>query len=80
MATQSLIIYRNPLEQSFYESGNLFPLLCSIGAMGVTVFLLVYIIDIYSSRISRETVRLLNMIPFIVGIIVLIATYNHMAL
>lgn len=37
--TQSIILYRNPMEQAFWESGAIVPLLCSIiGAVIVTYF------------------------------------------
>lgn len=34
--TQSIIVYRNPLEQQFWESGMLFPLICGV-ILSVTV-------------------------------------------
>jgi len=42
--TTSIIVYRNPAEQAFWESGLLFPLICSlVVAMGVAYVLsLVY--------------------------------------
>lgn len=41
--TQSIIVYRNPAEQAFWESGMAFPLLCSLFAIVVTFLLVVTI-------------------------------------
>ena len=41
MATQSIIVYRNPLEQQFWESGALVPVFSGC-AIGFVSFLLTY--------------------------------------
>ena len=41
MATQSIIVYRNPLEQQFWESGALVPVFSGC-AVGFVSFLLTY--------------------------------------
>lgn len=35
MTTQSIIVYRNPLEAAFWESGLLFPLMCAMVAAAI---------------------------------------------
>lgn len=35
-----IIIYRNPLEQQFWESGMLFPLMCAVVAAIVTMMVM----------------------------------------
>lgn len=40
MTTQSIIVYRNPIEAHFWESGMMFPLLVSLGIFAAVLIVL----------------------------------------
>lgn len=86
MATQTImvyrnLVYRNPIEQQFYESGNVFPLLCSIFVMGIVIFTLVKFIDSFLGRkLDRKHIEFLNYLSFVVGVLSMFLTYNYMAI
>lgn len=50
MTTQSIIVYRNPIEAAFWESGMLLPLMGGLG-VGFIVFLLLMWI---AGKVSRD--------------------------
>ena len=69
--TQSIIIYRNPLEQAFWESGMVFPLMVSL-VVFMVVFLSIYkIMEFFVSwKVQRS-----NLYTFVAGALALGAMF-----
>lgn len=54
MTTQSIIVYRNPVEQMFWEGGFAFPLFAGLAAGFLTFVLLIKIAEMLSNLIARR--------------------------
>jgi hypothetical protein len=50
--TQSIIVYRNPLEQQFYESDALFPILAAMASFIIVFLVMRFVFGLISPKIS----------------------------
>lgn len=47
---QSIIVYRNPMEAAFWESGIVFPMIVSLVVMFVVAFIMMKVIEYFEIR------------------------------
>ena len=75
--TQSVIVYRNPAEQAFWESGVIIPLGGSLVVFLIVVMSLMRLVEtktrVFTSARKNSTISV-----FIIASIMAIATFNYL--
>lgn len=76
----SIIIYRNPLEQAFWESGLLIPLIGSKGIFILSFVLITLVIDRYSFSLwkTRRVPTYITVLTGVISAILAVLTFNFL--